>query len=403
VENNALTATEPREREGSARMTQEIVARRRAEQALEASEVRFGLFVQSVKDYAIFMLDSTGHVQSWNEGAHRIKGYTAQEIIGKHFSVFYPEEDIRSGKPAFELKEAAAVGRFEDEGWRLRKDGTQFWANVVITAVRDETGELIGFGKVTRDMTELRITQLRLLAEARRAADMEASARTKAEFLTAMSHELRTPLNAIGGYVDLLAAGLRGPLTEEQKQDLERIRLSQRHLLGIINDLLNFSRIEAGRVTYELAAVMIGEVIDAVTPMISPQAIAKGLTFDKQTCEPDMVAYVDRVKTEQILLNLLSNAVKYTESGGTISISCELVGDRVHVSVIDSGPGIPVDKQEAIFEPFVQLGRTWSSGMEGTGLGLSISRGLARAMGGDLQVRSEPGEGSAFILILPAA
>src|SRR5437016_5236084 len=246
-------------------------------EAIKRGDRIYQLMVDWVKDYAIFMLDPAGYIASWNQGAKRIKGYDADEIIGRHFSVFYTEDAIAIGHPQHELVVAADEGRFEEEGWRVRKDGSVFWANVVITAVRDETGELIGFAKVTRDLTERRNAEQRALADARRLAEAESANAAKAEFLTAMSHELRTPLNAIGGYTELLSLGLGGPITAEQVDYLERIRQSQQHLMGIISDLLNFSRIEAGQLTYEIAPMPLMERIEAGGPALRPQAEAKGV------------------------------------------------------------------------------------------------------------------------------
>ncbi|HKP77197.1 MAG TPA: PAS domain S-box protein [Longimicrobiaceae bacterium] len=387
---------------GFTKVTRDLTERRAAEEALRESEERFRLMVQSVKDYAIFMLDPTGHIASWNEGAQRIKGYTADEIIGKHFSIFYTDEE-KDWKPPMELEVAGQVGRFEDEGWRLRKDGTRFWANVIITALRNARGELIGFGKVTRDLTERKAAEEEAIENARRLAEVEASNRTRSEFLASMSHELRTPLNAIGGYTELLALGVRGPITEEQRHDLERIRQSQVHLLSIINDILNYSRIEAGQVRYDVTAVPLAQAATAVLPMVEPQALAKGLTVRVEDCPGGAVARADETKVEQILINLLTNAVKFTPEGGRITVTCLHAGRRVRVSVADTGIGIPEDEVEAVFEPFVQLGRSLTTGHEGTGLGLAISRDLARAMGGDLTLRSELGKGSTFTLFLPAA
>lgn len=359
------------------------------------------VLVESVRDYAIFALDSTGHVLSWNAGAQRFKGYTADEIIGQHFSVFYPVEDRY--KTAKELEIAEREGRFEEEGWRVRKDGTRFWASVVITALRDEKGKLVGFGKVTRDLTERLAAQERAISDARRLAEAEASSRAKTQFLAAMSHELRTPLNAIGGYAELIEMGLGGTVTDQQREYLLRIRGSQQHLLRIINDLLNYGRIDAGKLTYEQEPVPLGSVIATVIAMVAPQAAGKGLTLDRQDCPDNVTAIGDRVKIEQIVLNLLSNAVKFTPSGGRITVSCGVSNGSAEVSVRDTGPGIPPDKTEEIFEPFVQLGRSLSSGHEGAGLGLAISRDLARAMHGDVRVESAPGGGSLFKLTMPAA
>jgi len=360
----------------------------------------YRLLVESVRDYAIFGLDPTGHIISWNRGAQRFKGYTADEIIGKHFSIFYPPED--QGIPPMELEVAAREGRFEDEGWRVRKDGTRFWANVVITALRDSTGALVGFAKVTRDLTERRESEQRAIADARRVAASEASNRAKGEFLAAMSHELRTPLNAIGGYADLLAMGIAGKLSETQLQYIDRIRSSQHHLLAVINDLLNYSRLESGQVTYDIEPVPIRQAIATVIPMVETQAAAKRLRIEHAQ-DVVSVALADRPKVEQILVNLLSNAVKFTAPEGRIAVIVGESDGAISIAVRDTGIGIPADKLDSIFEPFVQVGRSLASPHEGTGLGLAISRDLARAMSGELRVESELGVGTTFTLTLPAA
>jgi PAS domain S-box-containing protein len=436
---------------GFAKVTRDLTERREAEEALRESEERFRLMVEGVKDYAIFMLDPTGHVATWNDGAERINGYRAKEIIGQSFSKFYPPEDIAANKPARELEIAARTGKYEEEGSRVRKNGEKFWASVLITALRNRAGDLVGFGKVTRDLTERRAAQQRMIDDARRVASEEAARReaelrekqlrglaaqlkaqakelaaqtkdaeesrqradesrakadeanrAKSQFLAAMSHELRTPLNAIGGYADLLLLGLSGPVTQQQQEQLGRIKRSQEHLLGIINDILNFSRIEAGQLTYEIGPVVLADVVESVILMITPQAQKKGVRFEDAGCRSDIVARADRAKVDQIVLNLVSNAVKFTESGGLITLSCEQFGsDRVVLIVRDTGSGIPADKLDAVFEPFIQVGRTLTSTREGAGLGLAISRDLARAMNGDITVESELGVGSKFSLILP--
>jgi signal transduction histidine kinase len=216
-----------------------------------------------------------------------------------------------------------------------------------------------------------------------------------------MSHELRTPLNAIGGYTDLLTMGVRGPVNPEQIDDLQRIKRSQQHLMGIINDILNFSRIEAGRATYDLTAVPLSAVIEGVGQMILPQATGKGIKLEVRECPPTIVAWADKSKVEQILLNLLSNAIKFTHQG-RVSLDCDWQDpERVAITVTDTGIGIPADQLEKIFEPFVQVGRSLTQPHEGTGLGLAISRDLALAMGGDIVVTSVVEHGSQFRLILP--
>jgi PAS domain S-box-containing protein len=374
-----------------------------AEAALRLSEERFRVLVQSVRDYAIFALDLDGRVVSWNEGARRIKGYEAEEIIGRHFSVFYPPDVAASGHPAHELAIARADGRYEEEGWRVRKDGSRFWANVIITALRDDDGVLIGYAKVTRDLTERRLSQQREIEDARRIAEAEASSRAKTGFLAAMSHELRTPLNAIAGYAQLMQEGVGGDVSPAHRDYLGRIINSQQHLLAIVNDLLNYSRLEAGGVEYARETIDVHELVEGVLTMVAPQAERKSLRLTHGPCPPGLRATGDRLKTEQIVLNLLSNAVKFTPPAGSISVTCVRAEGVVCVSVRDTGPGIPAEKLEAIFDPFVQLGRTLTSAHEGAGLGLAISRDLARAMDGEVSVESVEGDGARFTLRLPAA
>jgi len=401
---------------GFAKVTRDLTERREAEEALRESEERFRLIIEGVRDYAIFMLDLSGNVATWNSGAERLQGYRAKEIIGSHFSKFYSAADVAAGKPEEELELAAETGRFEQDGWRVRKDGASFWANFLITALHDRTGKLIGFVAVTRDLTERRAAERRAsdaaakaMAEeaARRAAD-EARSRAdesnsaKSQFLAAMSHELRTPLNAIGGYTDLISMGLAGPVTPQQLEHLVRIKRSQEHLLGIINDILNFSRVEAGQLSYDLGPLTVREVVHAVMLMIAPQAHAKGLSLSDATCEDALTAWADSTKVDQILLNLLSNAVKFTPSGGKIDVSCTGYGSaRIAIRVRDTGRGIPAHQLDTIFEPFVQIGRSLIDTREGTGLGLAISRDLARAMHGDIVVTSTVDVGSEFTLVLP--
>ncbi|HSU14017.1 GAF domain-containing protein [Longimicrobium sp.] len=238
-------------------------------------------------------------------------------------------------------------------------------------------------------------------AERHARADAEGANRAKTEFLAVMSHELRTPLNAIAGYAELMAMGIRGPVTPEQAEDLGRIQRSQRHLLGLINDVLNFARIEAGRVELHLADVGVDAALAEVESLVAPQLRERGLVYRYLGADPRLRVRADAEKLRQVLLNVLSNAVKFTSQGGSVTLEAHAAADAVHVRVTDTGMGIPPDRLESIFEPFVQLGRNLTSRHEGTGLGLAISRDLARAMGGDLAAASTVGSGSTFTLTLP--
>ena len=297
-------------------------------------------------------------------------------------------------------------GAFEERWWSplntpvLGPDGAVIY---IIHWVEDVT-ELVRLRAEGLELDRLLIAERVALAEARDArAEAEAANRVKSEFLTVMSHELRTPLNAIAGYAELMEMEIRGPITPQQREDLRRIQASQRHLLGLINAVLNYAKLEGAVVHYDIADVPVRDILLAAEELIAPQARARGLTLNVADCALRVTVRADRDKLRQIVVNLLSNAVKYTDRGGVIDLKCEEADDQVRLIVRDTGVGVPSDKLEAIFEPFVQVGRSLSRPGEGTGLGLAISRDLARGMGGDLTVESVPGAGSRFIVNLPSA
>ncbi|MFI5230496.1 MAG: sensor histidine kinase [Gemmatimonadales bacterium] len=242
-----------------------------------------------------------------------------------------------------------------------------------------------------------------MVALGRARAEAEEANRAKLEFLAMMSHELRTPLNAIGGYVDLLELGVHGTINEAQRQDLARIQRSQRHLLSLINGVLNFARIERGTVDYQITSVAMIDLMTTAESLVSPQARTRGLTLDFTGCTEAVRVCADREKLEQVLLNLLGNAIKFTDSGGRVSLRCEQRGEWTAIIVEDTGQGIPSNKLSSVFEPFVQLDSRLTRSRDGVGLGLAISRDLARGMGGDLTAESEVGVGSRFTVMLRAA
>jgi PAS domain S-box-containing protein len=366
------------------------------------SERRFRLMLDSVVDYAIFMLDAHGHVASWNTGAQRISGYAAEEVMGRHFSRFYPPEDVARRKPQWELELAAAEGRFEEEGWRVRKDGSTYWANVVITAVRDDTGALLGFAKVVRDLTERNRVEAELV---RAKVAAERASEAKSQFLANMSHELRTPLNSLLILARLLADNTGGNLTAKQVRFAQTIHASGMDLLSLINDLLDLAKIESGALaTVNIAPARLDELRDDMESTFRQVAQDKGLQFTISV-DPAAPALIrtDVARLKQVLKNLLSNAFKFTTQGGVELRIAPADAGRVAFAVIDTGIGIAPEKQRIIFEAFQQADGSTSRQYGGTGLGLSISREITRLLGGEIRLASELGKGSTFTLYLPAS
>ncbi len=372
---------------------------------LQASEERLRLLIDAVRDYAIFMLDPEGRVTTWNAGAERLKGYRADEILGEHFSRFYLPEAIAAGKPAQELELAAREGRAEDEGWRLRKDGTRFWANVVITALRDEAGRLVGFAKVTRDVTERKEAEeqrLRLAREQAARAEAEAAVRARDEFLSIASHELKTPLTALQLQAHLLLQSLwkGGPTSLPPEQliaMLESVERQVKRFVKLIDNLLDVSRIEAGRLELEPEEVDLAEVARGVAARFEAELARSGSSLTL-AFEGPVVGHWDRLRVDQVVTNLVSNAVKYG-AGRPIDVRVEGDGKTARLVVRDQGIGIAREDQARIFERFERAAP--SRQYAGLGMGLYITRQIVEAHGGSIRVASAPGAGSTFTVELP--
>ena len=373
-------------------------------------EQRFRLLVESVTDYAIFMLDPAGHVSSWNRGAQRIKGYRAHEIIGRHFSVFYRPEDIAAGEPARGLAVAEQEGRFEAEGWRLRNDGTPFWANVVITALRDTDGRLQGFAKVTRDITERKRIQDQLLeAERREAAHFRELAdqlarleRAKSEFLKLASHELRTPVSLLQGYLSLLEEGDLGPINPMGKRALAIMRTQARELTFLIEQMLEAARLEQGTVTLAMVELDLRELAAQAVEWARTLASANHAVTLVVPNHPVQVV-VDRGRMSTVLRSLLDNALKYSPEGGQVVCEVRSNAGSAEVTVKDEGMGIEPEQREQLFRPFGRVVTTATADISGVGLDLYLARELTRLHGGELAAASDSGGGSVFTLSLPPA
>ncbi len=396
---------------GFGKVTRDLTSRREHEERLRHSEERFRLLVEGVSEYAIFMLDVNGLVATWNAGAQRIKGYEAEEIIGQHFGRFYPPEALESGWPEHELRVAAAEGRFTDEGWRVRKDGSRFWAQVTLTALRDPAGRLRGFAKLTRDLTERKRTEALEVSGAQRDALLESernarmmaqrAARMKDEFLATLSHELRTPLNAILGWTQLLRA--RGvPDATEFARGMEVIERNCRAQVRLIDDLLDLSRIMSGRFRLDVQQVALLDIVRGALDSIEPTARAKGVRLESVLDPNSVIVSGDPARLQQVFWNLLSNAVKFTPKGGRIQVLLQRVNSHIEFSVSDSGIGIPAAFLPHVFERFSQKDSSTQREYGGLGLGLAISKQLVDLHGGQIQAKSMgEGQGATFVVTLP--
>jgi PAS domain S-box-containing protein len=379
------------------------------------AERAFTTLADGVRDYAIFLMDTDGVITRWGEGARLIKWWTREQAEGGHLRFLYPAGGSEDGTAEAHLAEAAETGEYTGEGHRMRSDCSTFWAGVTLTALRDETGELLGFVKLTRDLTAQRASDA--VRQAALTAAEEAN-QYKSQFLATVSHEVRTPLTSVMAYTDLLKMEVAGPLTEAQHRYLDTMRSSSQHLLGLIDDILDLSRSEAGHLSVNRRSFSVGTAVAQALLVVDLQARRRRVELVDAVsgAAGGLRCWGDEERLRQILLNLIGNALKFTQSGGRVMVSAGMAADPpadaelnpeagpwVYIRVEDTGQGIPSDRQEAIFEPFVQIDMSSTRQHGGTGLGLAISRRLARLMGGDVTVRSDAGFGATFFVWLSAA
>ena len=371
-------------------LRQDIVVRTKLEDELRRSEEKFRLLVGGIRDYAVFMLDPEGRVATWSEGAESIKGYKAEEIIGQHFSRFYPPELIERKVPQMELEVAARVGRFEDEGWRLRKDGTAFWANVIISALYDSRRQLRGFAKVTRDMTERR-----------RVVALEESERKMNEFLAMLGHELRNPLAPIRNALDLMRIQPTGDSRDEWARSVIDRQLTQ--LTRLVDDLLDVGRISSGKIALHKEPIHVNAAVQRAIEASRPLADASRHTLDVRFSPEPLSVDGDLTRLSQVVLNLLTNAIKYTPAGGRIEVDVAREGESAIVRVKDTGIGMSPELIPTVFDLFIQGERSLDRSEGGLGIGLTLVKRLVSLHGGTVSVHSDgPGCGSEFAISLPA-
>ena len=362
---------------------QDVTAQRIAELELRHSEQRFRLMVDAVREYAIFMLDTDGHVTSWNVGAERTKGWTAAEVIGQHFRIFYPAEQQEARHPEHELEVAAREGVYQEEGWRVRKDGSRFWAFVTITKVVDEDGHHVGFAKVTRDhtermqMLEQRAQYADALAEAntrleRANGELAAAAEEQSRFLAVTAHELRSPVGVLSASGRMLGENWERLDPAEREEVLAGMQSSAAGLQRLLGDLLTSSRLQAATLAIDLADRDLSEVL---APALQRLRVAHPDAVIESELGAGVRAVVDADRLAQIVDNLVANAVAYGRS--PIHVSTREDGDVAELTVRDAGPGVPPELRDRLFERFA------TRGGPGTGLGLHIVRELARALGGE--------------------
>jgi PAS domain S-box-containing protein len=384
---------------GFGEMTRDLGERKKVEEKLRASDEQFRLLVEGVEEYAIYMLDLNGVILTWNSGAQRMKGYAASEIIGKNFECFYTQQDLTAGKPQRNLEQARRHGHVHDRGLRVRKDDSTFMADVFITTLRDKTGSIRGFSKVTRDITEQ--VRTREMEAAKIAA--EKANQAKDEFLAALSHELRTPLTPA-----LAAAGFLAEradtIAPEYIEELEIIRRNIQLEARLIDDLLDLTRITRGMLRLHPTAVDAHRIVQNALQIVAPEIEEKGLRLSTDFAAGEHTLRADSVRLQQVFWNLINNAVKFTSAGGSIQI--RTTNDRNGAfcfSITDTGIGVDPERQNSLFKAFEQASPA-AQQFGGLGLGLAISKNLVELHGGTISMESEGRDrGSVFTISLPVA
>ncbi len=374
---------------GFAKITRDLTERRKYEQELRDSEQRFRLLVDGVTEYAIIMLDRNGSVSSWNAGAERIKGYKASEILGRHCSCFFTAEDIAANKPWQHLALARESSQYADEGWRVRKDGTLFWAGSVITALHDSEGRMYGYANVTQDLTQRR-----------HAENLADTAQRMHEFIAMLAHELRNPLAPIRNAVALMGRkGISAQTLEAMRQTIDRQSV---HLTRLLDELLDVNRIARGRFTVEREPLDLAEVLMRAVETSRPMIDARGHRLSLDLPSEPMALLGDAVRLTQAFVNILNNAAKYTPDGGEIAVRALLLDSEIAISIRDNGKGIEPDKLERVFDLFMQLEPNSDAALGGLGVGLALVRRVIELHAGNVQARSEGlGRGSEFVTRLP--
>ncbi|MGA9522831.1 MAG: PAS domain-containing sensor histidine kinase [Myxococcaceae bacterium] len=367
-------------------------SRQEAQRRADAAETRMRLLVESVRHYAIIMLSPDGNVETWNVGATHITGYASNEVIGRHVSVFYTPDDLGAGKWQQELEAATQHGRFEEEGWRVRKDGSRFWANVVLTAVREDSGELIGFAKVTRDLTESRKAE----EERVRLAQAQEAVRLRDEFLSIAAHELRTPLTALQLQLQSVRAKATA-IAPDVASKLDRITRSTERLTSLIDALLDVSRISTGRISLKLEPVNLSSTVADVVDRMRETAERARCDLVPEI-EPSVEAVLDPLRLEQVIANLLSNAIKYA-AGTPVRVSLSRKGKEAVLEVADQGSGIPDKDLGRVFGRFERAAPLRHFG--GLGLGLYVTREIVEAHGGAVSAHNAKDGGAVFTVRLP--